>query len=198
MSEQTATAIETRYAGHRFRSRLEARWAVFFDCLKIPWRYEVQGHVVDGRAYLPDFEVDFGLRSGEPFLVEVKGDPAQLDLELVAAATTTLRRNVLILGDVPVVGLAATGALHWSVGYDPETTWQEVAFGISGGQMLRAAPYQSGWSARHPPSRDRVLGRVVSFVNSPRRVLAAYDAARTARFEHGETPAVDALPEVEG
>ena len=30
---RTAKAIETRYAGHRFRSRLEARWAVFFDAL---------------------------------------------------------------------------------------------------------------------------------------------------------------------
>lgn len=26
-------AIETRYKGYRFRSRLEARWAVFFDAL---------------------------------------------------------------------------------------------------------------------------------------------------------------------
>ncbi len=36
-------AIETRYAGCRFRSRLEARWAVFFDALGIPWEYEPQG-----------------------------------------------------------------------------------------------------------------------------------------------------------
>ncbi len=33
-------AIETRYKGYRFRSRLEARWAVFFDHLKIEWEYE--------------------------------------------------------------------------------------------------------------------------------------------------------------
>jgi hypothetical protein len=26
-------AIETSYKGYRFRSRLEARWAVFFDAL---------------------------------------------------------------------------------------------------------------------------------------------------------------------
>ncbi len=29
-------AIETRYKGYRFRSRLEARWAVFFDALSVP------------------------------------------------------------------------------------------------------------------------------------------------------------------
>lgn len=32
------TPIQTRYAGCLFRSRLEARWAVFFDHLGIRWR----------------------------------------------------------------------------------------------------------------------------------------------------------------
>ncbi len=36
-------AIETLYRGYRFRSRLEARWAVFFDTAWIPWRYEQEG-----------------------------------------------------------------------------------------------------------------------------------------------------------
>jgi hypothetical protein len=35
--------IETLYRGYRFRSRLEARWAVFFDVAGIPWRYEEEG-----------------------------------------------------------------------------------------------------------------------------------------------------------
>jgi len=49
--------IETRYRGYRFRSRLEARWAVFFDAAKIRWLYEPQGFCVNGRAYLPDFHL---------------------------------------------------------------------------------------------------------------------------------------------
>lgn len=48
-------AIETYYKGNRFRSRLEARWAVAFDCLGIAWDYEVEGYVVSGKPYLPDF-----------------------------------------------------------------------------------------------------------------------------------------------
>src|SRR5262245_46962536 len=36
--------IETRYKGYRFRSRLEARWAVFFDAQGIKWEYEPQGY----------------------------------------------------------------------------------------------------------------------------------------------------------
>lgn len=51
------TAIQTRYAGCHFRSRLEARWAVLFDNLGIEWEYEPQGYLVGPgrRAYLPDF-----------------------------------------------------------------------------------------------------------------------------------------------
>lgn len=48
--------IETFYNGYRFRSRLEARWAVFFDDLGIKYEYEAEGFTLDdGRAYLPDF-----------------------------------------------------------------------------------------------------------------------------------------------
>jgi hypothetical protein len=48
-------AIETVYKGYRFRSRLEARWAVFFDAMGLEWTYEAQGFDLDGKRYLPDF-----------------------------------------------------------------------------------------------------------------------------------------------
>lgn len=70
-------AIETRYKGYRFRSRLEARWAVFFDALGIEWEYEPEGYELsDGERYLPDFE----LRNG-PYrsLYEIKPHGSQSD-----------------------------------------------------------------------------------------------------------------------
>lgn len=52
-------AIETRYKGYRFRSRLEARWAVFFDALGLAWEYEPEGFELPGGVrYLPDFKVN--------------------------------------------------------------------------------------------------------------------------------------------
>lgn len=49
-------AIETFYNGYRFRSRLEARWAVFFDSAGIVYEYEPEGFKLsDGTYYLPDF-----------------------------------------------------------------------------------------------------------------------------------------------
>lgn len=50
-------AIETRYKGYRFRSRLEARWAVFFDTLGLEWEYEPEGFKTSAGWYLPDFKV---------------------------------------------------------------------------------------------------------------------------------------------
>ena len=74
-------AIETNYKGHRFRSRLEARWAVFFDKLGWKYRYEHQGYIIgysdDTLRWLPDFEVT--TPSGQHFYVEVKGDPDFFD-----------------------------------------------------------------------------------------------------------------------
>lgn len=55
---QLIRAIETRYQGYRFRSRLEARWAVFFDALGIRWEYEPEGFELgNGQRYLPDFHL---------------------------------------------------------------------------------------------------------------------------------------------
>lgn len=48
-------AIQTEYAGCKFRSRQEARWAVFFDALGIEWEYEKEGFELPSGRYLPDF-----------------------------------------------------------------------------------------------------------------------------------------------
>lgn len=49
-------AIDTFYNEKYFRSRLEARWAVYFDELKIRYIYEPEGYELsNGYRYLPDF-----------------------------------------------------------------------------------------------------------------------------------------------
>lgn len=50
----TVKAIEARYRGYRFRSRLEARWAVFFDALKVRWEYEEEGFAAGASEFRGD------------------------------------------------------------------------------------------------------------------------------------------------
>lgn len=69
-------AMEVSYSGRVFRSRLEARWAVFLDVLGVNWDYEPCFYDVapvgaaEGLFYLPDFYLP-DLR----LWLEVKGAP---------------------------------------------------------------------------------------------------------------------------
>ena len=51
-----ATAIATMYEGIVYRSRLEARWQLFFQTLGIIALYEHEAYELsEGTKYLPDF-----------------------------------------------------------------------------------------------------------------------------------------------
>lgn len=57
-------AIQTFYRGHLFRSRLEARWAAFFQTIGWTWEYEP----IDFNGWIPDF----GIYGSETIYVEIK------------------------------------------------------------------------------------------------------------------------------
>lgn len=63
--------IPTTYEGVKFRSRLEARWAVFFDQLELVWQYEPFTIEDNGKEYKPDFII-FNLLFNKPILIEIK------------------------------------------------------------------------------------------------------------------------------
>ena len=90
-------AIETVYDGYRFRSRLEARWAVFFDTLGIEYRYEPEGYNLEGIWYLPDFFLP-----KQQCWLEIKPDlPTHEEREKAIRLSIASRKPVIILaGDV--------------------------------------------------------------------------------------------------
>jgi hypothetical protein len=90
----TVQAIETQYKGYRFRSRLEARWAVFFDALDIKWEYEKEGYKFDdGTQYLPDFWL-----TDLEYFVEVKGQMTDKDFIKIHNLCRSTRSTVILLG----------------------------------------------------------------------------------------------------
>lgn len=211
--------IETHYAGCRFRSRLEARWAVFFDALGIRWEYEPQGYVVKGKPYLPDFVLP-DLKAS----VEVKGDPERLDLDLLADALDGNRDVLftLILGPIPdmdtlKVPTHALLAPAFDVRGDPRTFKIIQNYGLAL-EKIKDSEVKAAVDAMASASRIHVvtLTRAVFITSGPNvtflslwlsfsskaevlnpeviwpivpisKVQDAYRAARSARFEHGES-----------
>jgi hypothetical protein len=193
-------AIETHYAGHRFRSRLEARWAVAFNEIGLKWQYEPQGFTLERRLsawgsetldwnYLPDFFLP-----GMNCYGEVKG---ALDTQGLwrlldcAASLSESGTDLIVFGEIP--GMGEFDRAHhvgptrltfhegtliarpwWQLDQFPsydvandsaEIYWPEASVAR---WMLEGTQNRNGVSG-YPPALDR-----------------AYDAARKARFEHGE------------
>jgi hypothetical protein len=115
-------AHPTTYGGTQFRSRLEARWAAFFDLAQWRWEYEPS----DDAGWVPDFIlVDSGVA------VEVKPiewtettafrDACERpDLEKVRKSE---RLEALILGAYPV------GSVSIGVFYGKFEDWPPLTFG---------------------------------------------------------------------
>ena len=94
-------AIETEYAGCRFRSRTEARWAVFFDTLSLEWEYEPEGFDLDGIRYLPDFYVQ-GIGWLE---IKPKKEPTNEELQKCLAFAANIETMYMLFGipQLPIV-----------------------------------------------------------------------------------------------
>lgn len=66
--------IDTKAYGRLFRSRLEARWAVAFTTMQLPWEYEPEGFALEGLWYTGPYLPDFWLESVQMW-AEVKAQP---------------------------------------------------------------------------------------------------------------------------
>lgn len=95
----TTPAIPTTFDGVQYRSRLEARWAAFFN--KIGWKYTYEPF--DGDGYIPDFLI----HGAAPLLVEVKPAVTRADFDAVTGKVErglagVWQRDVLIVGADPL------------------------------------------------------------------------------------------------
>lgn len=167
-------AIETQYKGYRFRSRLEARWAVFLDHVKMKWEYEPEGLVVGRLKWLPDFWLECGHWG------EVKGhlDADELTRLLSLAAGVSecgKGDDVVVLGHIP-----DRGATRWPVQ-------------LHNHGQLWAVPWNPAKECPIPcPAipREKITARLLldGFpAKCPDWALAPLDSARRARFEWGES-----------
>ena len=195
-------AIETEYRGYRFRSRLEARWAVFFDVCKVKWEYEPEGYDLgDGLYYLPDFLLhDVDGRDGGDIYVEVKGKMTDRDAEKInrfvelgkkdPLSIEKSRTATLVVGEIPR-GCdmdEITNFIGWNAynAYPKEKYWWPNPYNFES--------IDGDYFAAHPginhEGRFELFGDDSTYLaDMDRRATErAWRIARQARFEHGETP----------
>jgi hypothetical protein len=121
-------AIPTKYNGRQYRSRLEARWAAFFDLLG--WRFEYEP--CDLGTWSPDFAL-WGIHPQSPVLVEVKPIDHwhRETARKMADACRDLGQRLLLVGTQPFfdVDLDQLGWLGQVESY--EATWDEALLSIN-------------------------------------------------------------------
>lgn len=166
-------ALNTLYKGNYFRSRTEARWAVYFDALGVEWEYEKEGYDLgNGVFYLPDFWFPKHEMYGE-----VKGgvDISNEDMEKMKRLVLQSGKDLCLFVGTPETTFATTitkeddGSLRVC---QPEDGMGDLPFR----DLVMRRPYESGiyWCD--------------SCVKDEEPFKSALLKAQTARFEHGAQP----------
>lgn len=194
--EQTIKAIETEYKGYRFRSRLEARWAVFFDALGMKWEYEKEGFDLgEAGRYLPDFYFDSFILEGHHAYCEIKP-------ELPAPDTDEAKRMMTF------AGMVAPHYLHFIIAGSPDPEMPVILACIRPGNELTVgvlgyidykqhSQFCITWYDPEDEFSQVMLCEegiwklpngydAISAFSTAERIKKALRKARSARFEFGE------------
>ena len=201
-------AIETYYKGYRFRSRLEARWAVFFDTLGIRYQYEQEGfelNFLDGKIkYSPDFYLpQYGLYAevkGIDFLGEFSKEDAEKMAWMIDFAGPC-KNGVILLGNIPDPHTVML--LNWLVWFHNSKChsivysygeYPPIANNLEKGRVIGCWTAPSNF-LDEKDMQDYFLTYGIYAYNDPelqqyrsQKLENALTAARQARFEYGETP----------
>ena len=182
--------IDTEFMGYRFRSRLEARWAVFFVRSGVRFTYEAEGYRSDdGESfrYLPDFY----LPDWKAF-VEVKPnhDLHEDDISKVVGFVREGGAPVYVTCgdplDVGILYIRQRGFVDGAAAYPYCAKHPKAGKFISAFPPINRSdllPHDGECPIWHRASYDDL----VAYVTGGPEYKAAV-AARSARFEFGETP----------
>ena len=198
-------AIPTRYKGYHFRSRLEARWAVFFDALGIEYRYEPEGYQIEnGTRYLPDFylpkfETWCEVKPSNKKLSEDVYKLAEmLDFDSPIPGITDSGygenrysgRGLILLGDIPE---PIRGNIWHPIIKHHKGLWQFFARFVDGDYLdiedFCLSSVRDTWGQGEKDWSVDVFKQETKNTICGEEVYNAYLKARSARFEYGESGA---------
>lgn len=192
--------IQTEYKGYKFRSRLEARWAVFFDACNAEWEYEPEGFDLgNGIYYLPDFlihNVAF-LHHSEykiDLWVEVKGQLTDTDRAKIEKFSkvafnsniTPCENPILVVSKIPEgEKFFELCDSVFDMAYANEKVEPFNLFTVDGDYYSSILGIRNKNIALASEYRDDF------FCLDEEKTVRAYKMARQARFEHGEKPLIN-------
>ena len=210
--------IETHYNGYKFRSRLEARWAVFFDAAGIEYQYEPEGF--ERQSCLSDEKIfylpDFYFPKFKTY-AEVKGSDEALEQDQYKIAEMVdwdgpMAGGLIILGEIPNWQRIKWGNVPvFSFLYHDKGVIHELClFAPSGGKIVISRNIFAWFNAegdgddgcdcasglpKRTTTKQRMIEDVITSylcIKNPGfvKLKEAYRLAFQARFEHGETPRV--------
>lgn len=163
--------IQTHYNGYHFRSRLEARWAVYFDAVGITWDYEPEGFNLGGVPYLPDFWLPQVRMWAEVKPVGLKPDEWEKCQRL---ANESLRPVLMLIGTPDLRS-------YWAIGSNFDG-YDDLCDYVLDTSCMSEARFFASTGVSYPEFCD-LCGYVGDY-----EIARAVMAARSARFEHGESP----------
>jgi hypothetical protein len=169
------TAISTHYAGRKYRSRTEARWAVFFDAVGVAFQYEFEGFLLRAGMYLPDF----WLPELKLFL-EVKGaEPTEEERAKCAEVARASEADMLIAVGSPEERFQ----LHW---FDRDGEREET-YALARDKYVACGFWLVAEDRANWIGPDRTKGAQLPGGPMFSGALAeAYSASMSARFERGD------------
>jgi len=185
--------IETRYNGYKFRSRLEARWAVFFDAVGIQYEYEKEGYDLGTLGYyLPDFWIP----RNECF-IEIKGQhPTKEELDKIEALHKLLRTPCILFYGQPC---SNNGFAYFKDGSESGNEFQysdEVNL-VGREDVVCFDMFFKSKAISHVINREnktldyyvnRKYAAYRGMSQDAKVVKRGLEDALSARFEYGETP----------
>ena len=186
----TVKPIETIYNGRKFRSRLEARWAVFFDAIGADWEYEPEGYQLsDGTCYLPDFLIhNIVFKCGKPddrLFIEIKGVPSLEDEHKVNLFCGGLIDDYLYENPIVMFGRIPTGNDIFEIMDDigEHYDWERTPFFSFNNVMTDC---YMAFLAKGKDGEVYLTGEDYTEYIDEDTTVRAYKKAAIARFEHGE------------
>lgn len=153
-------ALQTNYRGIKYRSRTEARWAVYLDELQIAYAYEPEGFDLGGDWYLPDFWLP---AAGLWF--EVKGvEPNERERRVAEALSRASRCPVVIAVGSPSLREEYTLRVY------VQGQWYDAAF-MGWGEYVCIS--NGGWLDLRVRGGRSDMGGCPEILTGPARVAAA-------------------------